>query len=100
MRFHILAASAALIVSTVAVQAGPISRACMASDRKNSNSSVCGCIQQVADQTLTNADQRLAAKIFRKPQMAQDIKMSDNRAHEVFWQRYKVFGSTASKTCS
>lgn len=100
MRFQILAASAALIVSTAAVQAGPISRACMASDSKNRNSSVCGCIQQVADQTLTSADQRLAAKIFRKPQMAQDIKMSDSRAHEVFWQRYKLFGTTASKACS
>ena len=72
----------------------------MASDRRASNYSLCGCIQQVADRTLTGSDQRLAAKIMRKPQMAQDIKMSKTRTNNVFWERYKVFGAAASQNCS
>lgn len=100
MRMTLTAATAALLMMTATAQAGPISRACMASDNKARSTSVCGCIQQVANRTLDRSDQKLAAKIFRKPQMAQDIRMSDNRQHEVFWKKYKAFGTTASKTCS
>lgn len=99
MRITLSTATAVLILTTSMAQAGPISRACMDAG-KTRNNSVCGCIQQVANATLTSSDQRLAAKIFRKPQMAQDIRMSDSSSHEVFWKRYKVFGATASKTCS
>lgn len=100
MRIHLLAASAALILTSATAQAGPITRACMDSDRNARSYALCGCLQQVANQTLDRGDQRLAAKIFRKPQMAQDIKMSDNSSHEVFWQKYKAFGATATQTCS
>lgn len=100
MRMTTLAATAALILTPLMAQAGPISRACMASDSKHRSAQVCGCIQQVANQTLDRADQRLAAKFFKKPQMAQDIRMSDNRQHEVFWKKYKEFGDTATKYCS
>ncbi len=99
MRIHLLAAGAALLLTTAAAEAGPISRACMTADRSGS-AALCGCIQQVANRTLDRSDQRLAAKIFRKPQMAQDIKMSSNRSHEAFWEKYKVFGAAASQTCS
>ncbi|MGC0224840.1 hypothetical protein [Pseudooceanicola nitratireducens] len=100
MRIILTAASAALILSSIPAQAGPITRACMASDSKNSNSAVCGCIQQAANLTLDQSDQKLAAQIFRKPQMAQDIRMSSNARHEQFWLRYKAFGAVASETCS
>jgi hypothetical protein len=100
MRITTLAATAALILTPLMVEAGPISRACMASDGKGRSAQVCGCIQQVANRTLDRSDQRLAAKIFKKPQMAQDIRMSDSRQHEVFWKKYKAFGTTASATCS
>lgn len=72
----------------------------MASERNARSNALCGCLQQVANRTLDRGDQRLAAKIFRKPQMAQDIKMSNNANHEVFWKKYKAFGATASNTCS
>jgi hypothetical protein len=100
MRKSLIAASAALILTSVAAEAGPISRACLASDRNSRSNSLCGCLQQVANKTLDRGDQRLAAKIFRKPQMAQDIKMSDSSSHEVFWKKYKNFGASATKTCS
>ena len=100
MRFPLAAAAAALLLSSAAAEAGPISRACMASDRKASSTQLCGCIQQVANRTLTGSDQRLAAKIMRKPQMAQDIKMSKSGTQKDFWERYKAFGATASQSCS
>ena len=100
MRITTMAATAALILTPILAEAGPISRACMASDSKSRSPQVCGCIQQIANRTLDRSDQRLAAKFFKKPQMAQDIRMSDNRQHEVFWKKYKAFGETASASCS
>ncbi|SEQ09571.1 hypothetical protein [Thalassovita taeanensis] len=80
--------------------AGPIDRACLASPRQQKSRQLCGCIQRVANQTLSRRDQRLAAKFFVKPHMAQEIRQSDSRSHEIFWLRYKEFGAAAAATCS
>lgn len=82
-----------------ALSAGPISRACLTSGRKAANHGLCNCIQYVADAALTRSDQRLAAKFFRDPHMAQEIRQSDRANHEAFWQRYKVFGAKAEAAC-
>ena len=79
--------------------AGTIERACMKSDRKAANRALCGCIQDVADYVLDGSDQRLAAKFFKDPHMAQVIRQSDNPSHEVFWKKYKQFGATAKTYC-
>ena len=93
-----LAPGAVITTSTMAA-AGPIDRACMASDRKARSLRLCTCIQQVADRTLSRSDQRMAARFFRDPQMAQDIRQSDNQNHEIFWRKYRAFGQTAAATC-
>lgn len=93
-------AAALLALSATAASAGPIERACLKSDRKAATRSLCGCIQQVADMTLTGSDQRQAAKFFRDPHRAQEVRQSDRRAHEAFWQRYKRFGETAELYCT
>ena len=100
MRKTTILTTTLVILATGAAQAGPISRACNASDRKASSPRLCHCIQRVANDTLDRSDQRLAAKFFKEPDLAQEIKMSDNRSHENFWKKYKAFGTTASKTCS
>ncbi len=92
-------APVAVVTTTTMVMAGPIDRACMASDRKARSLRLCTCIQQVADRTLSRADQRMAARFFRDPQMAQDIRQSDNQNHEIFWRKYRAFGETAAATC-
>jgi len=94
------AAIAAALLFGAAAEAGPISRACMASDRKAATPARCGCIQRAADMTLDRRDQRLAAKFFRKPDMAMDVKMSKTADHDRFWDRYKQFGAMAEATCS
>ncbi len=79
--------------------AGVIERACMKSDRPAANRTLCGCIQGVADATLTRSEQRRAAKFFSDPHMAQVVRQSDVASDEMFWKRYKAFGATASNYC-
>ncbi|MFZ5749948.1 MAG: hypothetical protein ACOY5U_02660 [Pseudomonadota bacterium] len=79
--------------------AGPIEAACLRSERSGGNRAICGCIQQVADMTLTGSDQRLAARFFSDPDRAQEIRQSDRRSHEAFWERYRNFGETAEVYC-
>ena len=94
-----IVAPGAFFLSTTMSMAGPIDRACMASDRQARSLRLCTCIQQVADRTLSRSDQRMAARFFRDPQMAQDIRQSDNQSHGVFWRKYRAFGETAAATC-
>lgn len=97
--YVLLAAAAAFfpVMSSVAV-AGPIERACMASDR-GGNRSLCGCIQQAADMTLSGGDQRRAAKFFKDPEAAHATWVSQSKSDDAFWDRYKSFGQTAEAYC-
>jgi hypothetical protein len=98
MRALLLTAAALAAMATTA-QAGAIESACNSSERRVSRA-LCGCIQQVADITLTRSDQRLAAKFFKDPQKAQDMRQSSDRSNESFWLKYKNFGATAEAYCS
>ncbi len=79
--------------------AGPIESACMASDR-GGNRSLCGCIQQAADMTLSGGDQRRAAKFFKDPEAAHATWISQSKSDDAFWDRYKSFGQTAESFCA
>ena len=94
-----LSAILAPVVPTTG-EAGTVQRACMKSDRKAANRSLCGCIDKVARKTLSSSDQRLAATFFKDPHKSQEIRQSDRSSHEVFWKRYKEFGLRAQQTCS
>lgn len=100
MKSHILSAAIAASFAVVGsmADAGPIERACMASDR-GGNRSLCGCIQQAADMTLSGGDQRRAAKFFKNPEAAHRTWMSQSKSDDAFWERYKSFGQTAEAYC-
>lgn len=98
MKYLTYAAVAALMTATTA-HGGLIERACIKSDRKAASRNLCGCIQQVADLTLSSSDQRLAATFFKDPHKAQVVRQSDRATHEAFWKRYKAFGQTAQAYC-
>ena len=88
----------------VALIAGPatadtMERACMKSDRANATRALCGCIQDVADYVLSTADQRRAAAFFADPHKAQQVRQSNARRDEVFWQKYRKFGEYAGTYC-
>ena len=88
-----------VITSVGAGAAGPISSACNASSRSAATPSLCGCIQQVADQTLRSADQRRVATFFRDPDKAQVMRMSQKQSDDAFWERYVAFGQRAESSC-
>ena len=92
-------AVALVMLAGGAATAGTIERACLKSDRKAASRALCGCIQTVADKTLTRSDQRRAAKFFGDPHMAQEVRQSDRASDEAFWQKYKNFGATAQAFC-
>lgn len=93
-------ATAALVLTTPFAVAGPIDSACVRSERGAGNGRLCGCIQQVADQTLSRGDQRRAAAFFRDPQEAQNVRMSKRDADNAFWARYKNFAAAAEAYCA
>lgn len=80
-------------------QAGVIERACLAGGRKAASPALCGCIQNVADRTLSWGEQRRAAKLFREPGLAQEVRQSDRGRDARFWQSYRNFGATAQTLC-
>jgi hypothetical protein len=101
MKSIVLAAAvvAILPVMSTSVVAGPIERACMASDR-GGDRSLCGCIQQAADMTLSGGDQKRAAKFFKDPEVAHATWISQKASDDAFWDRYKQFGATAEAYCA
>lgn len=89
-----------LPIMATSVFAGSIERACLRSDRGSANPAICGCIQQVADMTLTGRDQRKAAKMMADPDLAHEVWISKREADDAFWERYKSFGQTAEAYCA
>lgn len=80
-------------------EAGVIERACRNSDRAAANPSLCRCIQKVANHSLTASERKTVSKWFGDPHQAQVIRQSSNARDERLWERYKLFGATAAKTC-
>lgn len=95
-----LVAAAIVAFTTPLAYAGPIESACLRSERAAANRAVCGCIQQVADMTLRGSDQRKAAKFFKDPHKAQEVRQSTSRSDNEFWARYKSFGEAAQVFCA
>ncbi len=79
---------------------GPINSACLASDRTARSRQLCGCIQAVANQTLTGSQQSRAVAFYGNPQQAQDVRQSDRASDEQFWQAYRAYSDRAKLVCS
>lgn len=86
------------IFGAAPAQAGAIDNACMKAGR-TTDVRICGCIQRVADQTLSSSDQRRAAGFFRDPDQAQQVRMSTSASDNDFWARYKAFATNAESYC-
>lgn len=81
------------------VASGPISDACLASDRTARSRKLCGCIQAVANQTLTGSEQRRAATFYSNPQQAQNVRQSERATDEQFWKAYRAYGERSERVC-
>lgn len=78
---------------------GVIASACLDASQPGATRERCGCVQAVANTTLTSTDQSLGASFFRDPHRAQEIRQSSNSGNERFWQRWRAFGAEAAKIC-
>lgn len=96
---RLMIAATAVVMTAPLALAGPIDSACVRSDRARGNAALCGCIQQVANQTLSRADQRRAAQFFRDPHRAQEVRTSKRNGDSEFWRRYRHFASQAETLC-
>ncbi|AXI48051.1 hypothetical protein C1J03_19820 [Sulfitobacter sp. SK012] len=79
---------------------GPVQKACQSQGRKKASRARCGCIQAVADRSLSGGDQRRGAKFFKEPEKAQEVRQSDRDGDERFWREWKEFGSKAATLCA
>ena len=84
---------------TVMFATGPIQKACVADGRRAASSARCGCVQAVANQALSGADQRRGARFFKDPHKLQEVRQSDNANNERFWEAWKAFGQAAATVC-
>ena len=87
------------VAVTLPAQSGVIERACNTAGRDAATPRLCSCIQDVANVTLRNSDQRKAAGFFRDPHRAQEVRQSSRNSDRVFWDRYKAFGEAAEVYC-
>lgn len=78
---------------------GPIATACLQAGRKAATRQLCGCVQAVANDSLSRSDQRRGATFFSDPARAHAVWRSDSPADDAFWDRWKSFSASASKTC-
>lgn len=82
------------------VASGPISDACLASDRKARSVALCGCIQAVANDTLSSSEQRRAVRFYQDLQSAQDTRQSQRSGDQRFWAAYTTYAERAERVCS
>lgn len=79
---------------------GPVKSACLASNRKARSDRLCGCIQAVANQSLSRGDQMRAISFYGNPQEAQDIRQSDRARDEQFWKAYSEYAKQSARICT
>ncbi|MCB2136022.1 MAG: hypothetical protein KDE08_08785 [Rhodobacteraceae bacterium] len=99
MKSLLVAGALGALLSVGSALAGPIDQACIRANR-TASAELCGCIQRVADMTLSGSDQKLAASFFADPARAQEVRQSDRQSLRAFWGRYMTFGSAAEDVCS
>jgi len=90
---------AVFLIVGAPLEANPIERACNGSDRSAANARLCACIGNVARATLSRSEMRQAARFFRDPDRAEQVRMSNRSRDEAFWDRYTDFGEAAAAQC-
>ena len=87
------------LITPAPVAYGPISKACLQSDRKKASRQLCTCIQAAADKTLSRSDQRKSVAFYSNPHLAQQIRQSERANDESFWEAYAAYGQEAARMC-
>ena len=98
---RLMIAAAAVVLTTLLAVAGPwIPPACV-SERAAGNGQLCGCIQQVADMTLSRVRIRAPrGEILRRCRAGARGAHVKSDTDNAFWARYKNFATTAEAYCA
>ena len=99
MRIYLALVALGVLASCSGGVSGTVGAACLTGGRSSATPVLCSCIQGVADQTLSRADQRRAAAFFDDPDEAQETRTSDSPSTEAFWRRYRDFSNAAERSC-
>lgn len=86
--------------STTLYASGPIASACRAAGRKEASRARCGCVQAVANRSLSSSEQQRGVPFFNNPQRSQDVRQSGNSSNERFWKKWKTFSTQAGRMCT
>ena len=86
--------------STTLYASGPIASACRAAGRKEASRARCGCVQAVANRSLSSSEQQRGVPFFNNPQRSQDVRQSGNASNERFWKKWKTFSTQAGRMCT
>ncbi|WP_223422285.1 hypothetical protein [Tateyamaria pelophila] len=79
---------------------GPIYSACQSSGRRAASRERCGCVQAVANTTLSPEEQRRGAGFFSDPHEAQEVRQSDKSRDERFWGKWRAYSNRAAQLCT
>ena len=71
----------------------------MAATRAAASPALCGCVQQVANQTLSASDRSRVADFFADPEVAHAMRINDSPFADSFWERYQNFVRTSETVC-
>lgn len=85
--------------ASTAGSTGPISRACLAADRSAASTTLCACVQRVANAELSARDRARMVRFFDDPEVAHATKISDTTANDDFWRRYQAYVRSARNQC-
>jgi len=99
MRFILILTSLIALSSCGARVSGAMANACLDADRSAANARLCSCIQDVANRNLSGSDERRIVAFFDDPEKAQATKLSQTRANDAFWDRYRAFTRAAENSC-
>ncbi|XDA97671.1 lipoprotein [Sulfitobacter sp. LCG007] len=86
-------------VPTTLFETGPIYSACLKLNKREASRERCGCVQAVADMSLSGGEQRKGAKLFKDPHRAQEVRQSDRSSDERFWLKWRAFGEQSERYC-
>ncbi|MDW4499720.1 hypothetical protein R5H30_17125 [Sulfitobacter sp. D35] len=78
---------------------GPIYSSCLKLNKREASKARCGCVQAVADMSLSSGEQRKGAVFYRDPHKAQETRQSDRAGDERFWTQWRAFGDQAERLC-
>ena len=99
MKHLLFVAAMSAGLSAGMAEAGAIKRACLKADRAAASRELCSCIERVARPMFSASQKRRIAKFFADPHLSQELRASDRRSDERFWELYQAWGAAAEAQC-